>query len=56
VTADDAIDWLRAGACAVSLGGPLLRDAFRGGDPAQLARRAGELMARIRDARLEEER
>ncbi|WP_053383268.1 bifunctional 4-hydroxy-2-oxoglutarate aldolase/2-dehydro-3-deoxy-phosphogluconate aldolase [Leucobacter celer] len=56
VTADDAIDWLRAGACAVSLGGPLLRDAFRGGDPAQLVRRAGELMARIRDARLEEER
>lgn len=53
VTADGAIEWLRAGACAVSLGGPLLQDAFRGGDPAELTRRAGDLMRRIADARLE---
>lgn len=50
VTADGALDWLRAGACAVSLGGPLLQDAFRGGDPTELARRARTLMARIADA------
>lgn len=56
VTADDAIDWLRAGSCAVSLGGPLLRDVFRGGDPAQLVRRSRELMTRIRDAGVERER
>lgn len=50
VTADGALDWLRAGACAVSLGGPLLQDAFRGGDPAELTRRASALMTRIADA------
>ncbi|WP_449283361.1 bifunctional 4-hydroxy-2-oxoglutarate aldolase/2-dehydro-3-deoxy-phosphogluconate aldolase [Leucobacter sp.] len=50
VAVDDAIAWLRAGACAVSLGGPLLRDALRGGDPSELMRRSRDLMARIDDA------
>ncbi|UOQ59175.1 bifunctional 4-hydroxy-2-oxoglutarate aldolase/2-dehydro-3-deoxy-phosphogluconate aldolase [Leucobacter rhizosphaerae] len=50
VSIDGALDWLRAGACAVSLGGPLLQDAFRGGDLAALTARARELTARIADA------
>ena len=41
----DAADWIRAGAAAVSLGGPLLGDAFDGGDLRRLAERA----ARLRD-------
>lgn len=53
---DEAIAWLRAGACAVSLGGPLLKDAFQGGDPARVMRRARELMTRIGDAGVERER
>ncbi|MEV5834451.1 bifunctional 4-hydroxy-2-oxoglutarate aldolase/2-dehydro-3-deoxy-phosphogluconate aldolase [Nocardia sp. NPDC052112] len=35
--------WLAAGACAVSLGGPLLGDALRGGDLAALATRCRRL-------------
>lgn len=35
--------WITAGALAVSVGGPLLQDAFTGGDPAGLTRRAREL-------------
>ncbi|MBL3699368.1 bifunctional 4-hydroxy-2-oxoglutarate aldolase/2-dehydro-3-deoxy-phosphogluconate aldolase [Leucobacter luti] len=50
VTGEGALEWLRAGACAVSMGGPLLRDAFAGGEPAALTARARELMARIADA------
>lgn len=50
VTSDGALEWLRAGACAVSLGGPLLQDAFKGGDAAELTGRARALMARIADA------
>lgn len=52
VSADGAIDWLRAGACAVSLGGPLLQDAFRGGDLGALTQRARDLTRRIDDAGL----
>ena len=52
VTADDALEWLRAGACAVSIGGPLLQDAFRGGDLGALTQRARDLIARIDDAGL----
>ncbi|MDR2321999.1 MAG: bifunctional 4-hydroxy-2-oxoglutarate aldolase/2-dehydro-3-deoxy-phosphogluconate aldolase [Microbacterium sp.] len=37
--------WLQAGATAVSVGGPLLGDAFRGGDLAALRRRAAEFVA-----------
>ncbi|WP_156322442.1 bifunctional 4-hydroxy-2-oxoglutarate aldolase/2-dehydro-3-deoxy-phosphogluconate aldolase [Leucobacter musarum] len=51
VDAESALAWLAAGACAVSVGGPLLQDAFRGGDPALLTRRAQELVTRARDVR-----
>ncbi|QYM74959.1 bifunctional 4-hydroxy-2-oxoglutarate aldolase/2-dehydro-3-deoxy-phosphogluconate aldolase [Leucobacter luti] len=54
VTIDGALDWLRAGACAVSLGGPLLQDVFRGGSLDALTARARELVTRIADAGLSE--
>lgn len=40
---DDAAAWISAGAMAVSLGGPLLGDAFKGGDLGQLRARAAEV-------------
>jgi 2-dehydro-3-deoxyphosphogluconate aldolase/(4S)-4-hydroxy-2-oxoglutarate aldolase len=40
VDADSAAAWLAAGAVAVSVGGPLLGDAFRGGDLGALRDRA----------------
>ncbi|MDF2667237.1 MAG: 2-dehydro-3-deoxyphosphogluconate aldolase, partial [Microbacterium sp.] len=40
VDADSAAAWLAAGAVAVSVGGPLLGDAFRGGDLGELRERA----------------
>lgn len=52
VTIDGALDWLRAGACAVSLGGPLLQDAFKGGSRDALTARARQLVTRIEDAGL----
>jgi 2-dehydro-3-deoxyphosphogluconate aldolase/(4S)-4-hydroxy-2-oxoglutarate aldolase len=39
----DAAAWISAGALAVSLGGPLLGDAFKGGDLGQLKERAAEV-------------
>ena len=51
VDTESALAWLAAGACAVSVGGPLLQDAFRGGDLAALTRRAHELVTRARDVR-----
>lgn len=51
---DDAADWIAAGALAVSLGGPLLQDAFAGGDLAALTERARHvsgLVAEAADAR-----
>jgi 2-dehydro-3-deoxyphosphogluconate aldolase/(4S)-4-hydroxy-2-oxoglutarate aldolase len=45
VDIDDVPDWIRAGALAVSLGGPLLGDAFKGGDLQGLTARA----RRVRD-------
>jgi 2-dehydro-3-deoxyphosphogluconate aldolase/(4S)-4-hydroxy-2-oxoglutarate aldolase len=50
----DVPDWLRAGAVAVSLGGPLIGDALKGGSLEALAertRRVIELVAETRDAR-----
>ncbi len=47
----DVPGWIEAGALAVSLGGPLLQDAFAGGSPAGLIQRAREvsdLVARSR--------
>ncbi|WP_255768139.1 bifunctional 4-hydroxy-2-oxoglutarate aldolase/2-dehydro-3-deoxy-phosphogluconate aldolase [Pseudarthrobacter sulfonivorans] len=47
---DDAADWIAAGALAVSLGGPLLRDAFSGGDLGALTRRARQLSGLVAEA------
>lgn len=52
VNIEDVPGWIRAGALAVSLGGPLLGDAFKGGDLQELtarARRVRELIARTAD-------
>lgn len=43
-------EWLKAGAAAVSVGGPLLGDALRGGSLTDLAARADEAVAIARDA------
>jgi 2-dehydro-3-deoxyphosphogluconate aldolase/(4S)-4-hydroxy-2-oxoglutarate aldolase len=40
VDIEDVPSWIRAGALAVSLGGPLLGDAFKGGDLTELTARA----------------
>lgn len=40
---EEAAGWIRAGALAVSLGGPLLGDAFSGGDLGALTRRARQV-------------
>ncbi|MGN7970901.1 bifunctional 4-hydroxy-2-oxoglutarate aldolase/2-dehydro-3-deoxy-phosphogluconate aldolase [Microbacterium sp. 22296] len=45
VDADGAAAWLAAGAVAVSVGGPLLGDAFRGGDLGALRERAERFVA-----------
>jgi len=42
---DDVPGWLRAGAVAVSLGGPLIGDAFAGGDLGKLTARAQRVRA-----------
>lgn len=51
VALDDIGDWIAAGAVAVSLGGPLLGDAFAGGDPAALAERAARALRAVAAAR-----
>jgi len=43
ISIDDAAAWIRAGALAVSLGGPLLGDAFAGGDLGELTGRAEQV-------------
>jgi 2-dehydro-3-deoxyphosphogluconate aldolase / (4S)-4-hydroxy-2-oxoglutarate aldolase len=45
VDLDGAAAWLRAGAAAVSVGGPLLGDAFRGGDLGALRDRTEAFVA-----------
>jgi 2-dehydro-3-deoxyphosphogluconate aldolase / (4S)-4-hydroxy-2-oxoglutarate aldolase len=47
---DDAPGWIKAGALAVSLGGPLLKDAFAGGDLAQLTERARRVSGLVAEA------
>jgi 2-dehydro-3-deoxyphosphogluconate aldolase/(4S)-4-hydroxy-2-oxoglutarate aldolase len=52
VNIEDVPGWLKAGALAVSLGGPLLGDAFKGGDLQELtarARRVRELVEQTTD-------
>ena len=48
---DEAEAWLRAGAVAVGMGGPLVRDAFAGGSRAELRERARKLVAALSAAR-----
>lgn len=48
---DDAAAWIRAGALAVSLGGPLIGDAFKGGDLDDLRRRATTVRTNVDEAR-----
>ena len=43
VAIEDAAAWISAGALAVSLGGPLLGDAFKGGNLGRLSTRAAEV-------------
>lgn len=47
VAIDDIADWIKAGALAVSLGGPLIGDAFTGGDLAELTARARQVRRQI---------
>jgi 2-dehydro-3-deoxyphosphogluconate aldolase / (4S)-4-hydroxy-2-oxoglutarate aldolase len=47
---DDAATWIAAGACAVSVGGPLVGDALRGGDLAELADRCRRLVKLVAEA------
>ncbi|MBP3043684.1 bifunctional 4-hydroxy-2-oxoglutarate aldolase/2-dehydro-3-deoxy-phosphogluconate aldolase [Arthrobacter sp. zg-ZUI227] len=47
---DDAVAWVKAGALAVSVGGPLLGDAFDGGDLRRLTDRAVRLRAAVDEA------
>lgn len=47
----DAAAWISAGALAVSLGGPLIGDAFHGGDRKQLTERAVRLRGLVDEAR-----
>lgn len=59
VSIEDAPGWITAGALAVSLGGPLVRDAFTGGNRQQLtdrARRVTSLVNEAFDARAEAEK
>jgi 2-dehydro-3-deoxyphosphogluconate aldolase/(4S)-4-hydroxy-2-oxoglutarate aldolase len=51
VNLDDIPAWVAAGAVAVSLGGPLLGDAFAGGDPARLRERARRALDLVQEAR-----
>ena len=51
VAIEDAPGWIRAGALAVSLGGPLIGDAFNGGDLSELTRRAARVSRLVAEAR-----
>jgi 2-dehydro-3-deoxyphosphogluconate aldolase/(4S)-4-hydroxy-2-oxoglutarate aldolase len=47
---DDVEPWIAAGAPAVSVGGPLLGDAFNGGDLVALSARAQQFRTAAADA------
>lgn len=53
VSIQDAPRWITAGALAVSLGGPLIGDAFAGGDLAQLTERARRVTELVTAATVE---
>ncbi len=50
VDIEDAPAWIQAGALAVSLGGPLLGDALKGGDLAALTERARRVSGLVSEA------
>ncbi|WP_354238626.1 bifunctional 4-hydroxy-2-oxoglutarate aldolase/2-dehydro-3-deoxy-phosphogluconate aldolase [Arthrobacter sp. UYEF20] len=50
VAIEDAASWISAGAMAVSLGGPLLGDAFKGGDLGELTQRAAKVSRLVAEA------
>lgn len=50
VNIEDVPAWIRAGAMAVSLGGPLLGDAFEGGSLTELTARARRVRALVDEA------
>ncbi len=50
VAIEDAPAWIRAGALAVSLGGPLIGAAFKGGDLGALTRRAERVSTLVAEA------
>ncbi|WP_138417940.1 bifunctional 4-hydroxy-2-oxoglutarate aldolase/2-dehydro-3-deoxy-phosphogluconate aldolase [Sinomonas gamaensis] len=50
VAIDTAPDWIEAGAVAVSLGGPLIGDAFKGGDLGLLRARAHRVSRLVAEA------
>ena len=50
VDLDATREWLAAGAAAVSIGGPLLGDALKGGDPSALRDRCRAVRAVIKEA------
>ncbi|MBU3864079.1 bifunctional 4-hydroxy-2-oxoglutarate aldolase/2-dehydro-3-deoxy-phosphogluconate aldolase [Streptomyces sp. 4503] len=52
ITADDLIDYFAAGAHAAALGRPLVGDALRGGNPADVRHRAADLLAQVHAARV----
>ena len=51
VAIEDTAAWITAGAVAVSLGGPLLGDAFHGGDLSALVGRAKRVRDLVDEAR-----
>lgn len=50
ISVEDAPGWIAAGSVAVSIGGPLLQDAFRGGSLPDLTRRARILLESVQAA------
>jgi 2-dehydro-3-deoxyphosphogluconate aldolase/(4S)-4-hydroxy-2-oxoglutarate aldolase len=48
---DDAAEWIKAGATAVSIGSPLLRDAFFNGNLDELTERSSRLVDTVAKAR-----
>jgi len=51
IKVDDIADWLRAGAKAIGMGGPLIGDAASGGSLAELAVRARRVVDAVASAR-----
>jgi 2-dehydro-3-deoxyphosphogluconate aldolase/(4S)-4-hydroxy-2-oxoglutarate aldolase len=51
VDIEDVPEWIKAGALAVSLGGPLLGDAFKGGNLQELTARARRVRQLVDEAR-----